>query len=387
MATRPAAPFRPLPFLERDIQVDREADGTLYLRSRVPLDEVAPHVPALLARSARDHPERPWLAQRRGDAREWQVLHYGEGKQRADAVTQALLDLQRPGRSVVVLSGNSLEHGILQLAAMQAGMPHVAITPAYALLATDLGKLQAMVDLVEPALVFVQNGRQFDRALKQLRLPSDCVILCAEDGGDLEGARAWSDFERVPVTPKVAQAVARIERDTVAKYLFTSGSTGTPKAVTLTHGMLCTAVTMHRQMVRYPEDAPPHVALSWMPWSHVAAGCALFCNNLADAHAMYLDEGKPVAGAFDETLRNVREVPPTHFTSVPVGYTMLADALEADVELARRFFSKLQRLGYSGAKLPDSVSDRLQALAVAHTGHRIPFVSAFGSTETAASVT
>lgn len=143
---------------------------------------------------------------------------------------------------------------------------------------------------------------------------------------------------------------------------------------------------MHRQMVRYPEDAPPHVNLSWMPWSHVAAGCALFCNTLADAHVMYLDEGKPVPGAFDETLRNLREVPPTHFTSVPVGYTMLADALEADEGLARHFFSNLQRLGYSGAKLPESVSDRLQALAVAHTGYRIPFVSAYGSTETVASV-
>jgi feruloyl-CoA synthase len=387
MVQRPSAPYRPLPFLERDLHVTRQADGSLVLRSRVPLGEAAPHIPALLEHSAGEHTQRTWIAQRRGPQRAWQALSYGDGKRLADAATQALLDLDQTGRSVMVLSGNSLEHGILQVAAMQARMPHVAITPAYSLLATDLGKLQAMANLIEPAVLFVQNGRQFERALTQLRLPAACTIVCVDEPVDGVPMQRWADWEAMQPTGQVAASIAAITPDTVAKYLFTSGSTGTPKAVTLTQRSLTTAVTMHSQMVRYPADAPRHVVLSWMPWSHVAAGLAIFCNTIADGSTLYLDEGKPVPGAFDETLRNLREVPVTHFTSVPVGYTMLADALEADETLAKQFFSHLQRLGYSGAKLPDSVADRLQALAVAHTGYRVPFISAYGSTETAASVT
>jgi feruloyl-CoA synthase len=387
MTATTAAPFRPLPFLERSIDARLEADGTVYVSSQVPLGDAAPHLPAIFARTSQSRADQPWLVQRRGADLKWQTLTYGDGKRQVDAVTQALLGLDQPGRAVMVLSGNSLEHGVLQLAAMQARMPHVPVTPAYSLLATDLSKLQSMVDLIDPAVVFVQSGRRFERALRGLKLRRNVRLLCVEDPLSDPGTLLWGDLACTPVTEQVARCVAAIELSTVAKYLFTSGSTGTPKAVTITQRMLTTAVMMHGQMVNYPVGTAPNVILSWMPWSHVAAGLAQFCNSIAEGGTLYLDEGKPVAGAFEETLRNLRDVAVTHFSSVPVGFTMLAEALETDPELARHFFANLQRLGYSGAKLPDSVLARIQALAVANTGYRIPFVSAYGSTETAASVT
>jgi feruloyl-CoA synthase len=72
---------------------------------------------------------------------------------------------------------------------------------------------------------------------------------------------------------------------------------------------------------------------------------------------------------------------------VPIGYAMLADALEQDDALGRSFFRQLRRLTSSGARLPDSIQQRLQAQAVRHTGHRMPFVSSYGSTETCAGTT
>ena len=99
------------------------------------------------------------------------------------------MDLHRLGRCVAVLSGNGLEHGVLQLAAQQARMPHVPITPAYALLTQDLAKLQSLIDLLEPAVVFVQDGAAFARVLAGLRLPDDACWL-AGDGWWLSTAPA-----------------------------------------------------------------------------------------------------------------------------------------------------------------------------------------------------
>lgn len=380
-------PFRDLPFMPRDIALQRRDDGTLLLSSRLPLGEVEPHLPELLRRHGRSRPDALWLSQRHGPQRQWRHLRYGEALRQVDAVTQALLDLDRPGRCVAVLSGNSIEHGVLELAAMQARMSYVPITPAYSLLTQDLSKLQGMVDLLQPAVVFAQDGRQFERALRGLQLPADALRVVVEPAADDLPAARWADWLAVRPGPAVAASVAAIRPETVAKYLFTSGSTGSPKAATITHGMLMTSIAMHRQVVLDAPGTPPSVLLDWMPWSHVASGNIMFGVALAEGGELWIDDGKPVPGLFDETLRNLREVSPTNFISVPLGYTMLAEAMEADPTLADAFFRRLRRTNYAGARLPDSVFDRIQAAAVRSIGARIPFVSAFGSTETAAAVT
>ena len=387
MTVHADTPFRPLEFMPRDIALERRGDGTLLLSSRVPLGPVEPHLPALLARQATARPHSPWLVQRRGPDRQWQRLSYGDAAAQADAVTQALLDLDRPGRCVVVLSGNSLEHAVLQIAAMQARMPYVPITPAYSLLTQDLAKLQSLVDLLEPAVVFVQDARVFERALRGLSLPADACWLVAQNPPDDRAVRHWDDWVATPARADVARSVAAIRPDTVAKYLFTSGSTGLPKAATVTQQMLTTSLTMHLQVMQSPPGAPPMVLLDWMPWSHVASGNVMFGLVLAEGGEHWLDDGKPAPGLFDQTLRNLREVSPTHYGSVPLGYAMLAEALEADAALAQCFFRRVVRMMHAGARMPDSVFDRMQALAVRTVGVRIPFTSAFGSTETSAAVT
>lgn len=380
-------PFRPYCFIPRNIDVQQRPDGSMLIRSRVPLRDSDPHLPAMLARQAVATPDRMWLAQRRGPDRQWCRLTYGEAKHQVDAVTQMLLNLQRPGRSVVVLSGNSLEHAIVQLAAMQAGMPYAPLTPAYSLMTTNLSTLQAMIDVLKPAVVFAQNGHLFERAIRGLQLPEDAQKVCVEDLVDGLEIHAWSDWIQTPVTPAVAAAVADIKPETVAKYLFTSGSTGQAKAVIITHHMLSLGVAMHEQMETSLPDDPPRQFLDWLPWSHVAGGSISFGLTLSGGGSTWLDDGKPVPGLFNETLKNLRDVSPTQFGSVPIGYTMLVEALERDPSLAVCFFRNLRRISYAGAKLPDSIFTRMQALAVRTTGLRIPFTSAFGSTETSACVT
>lgn len=382
--SKPEAPFLPLPFLDRDIDLQERDDGVLLMRSRIPLGHVEPHLPGALRQRAVERGQRPWLVQRR--AGDWVSLTYGEAQRQIDAVTQWLLTHSPAGRTVMVLSGNTLEHAVFEMAAMQARMPYVPVTPAYSLLSNDHAKLRAMVDLVDPAVLFVQSGRAFERALKSLDLAGRRVVQIDEPL-DLPAAALWSDVLQTQAQDAVTDSLALIRPDTVAKILFTSGSTGVPKAVPVTQLMLCATMAMHAANVAREDDTPESVLLEWLPWSHVAGGTAIFNSVIEDGGTMYLDDGRPVPGEFEKTLRNLKEVSPTRFSSVPVGFTMLADALEADEELGRNFFRQLRRLTSSGARLPDSVYQRLQQQAVRHLGHRIPFVSSYGSTETCAATT
>src|SRR5881398_3000827 len=117
--TKPA--FRKVEWLARDIDVERRDDGTVVLKSRIPLQPYEKHIPAALAKWAKEAPSRIWLAQRTGADRQWRKLSYGEAKRTVDALTQGLLNLNlEPGRPVAILSGNSIEHALMTQAAMQA---------------------------------------------------------------------------------------------------------------------------------------------------------------------------------------------------------------------------------------------------------------------------
>ena len=197
----------------------------------------------------------------------------------------------------------------------------------------------------------------------------------------------WSELLATKPTDAVARSIERIEPRTVGKFLFTSGSTGMPKAVINTQEMMCANLAMGQMArTRRPDDPSP-VQLDWLPWNHTMGGNATFQGNLAEGGTTYIDDGKPLPGLFEETLRNLREISPTYFANVPAGYAMLATALEKDESLAKRFFRNLNSLAYGGATLPSDLYERMETLAVKHTGYRLPFVTGWGSTETAPTAT
>jgi feruloyl-CoA synthase len=383
--TKPA--FRKIHWLERDIAVERRPDGVIVLKSRIPLKAYEKHIPASLAKWAKERPDRTWLAQRTGADRQWRKLSYGEAKRTVDALTQALLDLNlKPGSPVAILSGNSIEHALLTMAAMQARFPAAPVSPAYSLMSQDHVKLKYLFDLIKPAVVMVQDGPAFEKALKALPLDGVTVIHVARPCEGIKSI-AFADLAATPVTKDVEDSIAKITPDSVGKLLFTSGSTGMPKAVINTQAMMCANAAMMMQVRPRDPNGPQATYLDWMPWNHTMGGNALFNPVLTEGGSLFIDDGRPMPGMIDETLRNLREISPTYYANVPAGYAALAAAMEKDDALCRSFFKNLGMMAYGGARLPDDLYERMQALAVRATGERIVFYTGWGSTETAPTAT
>ncbi|MGY3426949.1 acyl-CoA synthetase (AMP-forming)/AMP-acid ligase II [Bradyrhizobium sp. F1.13.4] len=373
--TKPA--FRKVEWLARDIDVERRDDGTVVLKSRIPLQTYEKHIPASLAKWAKEAPERIWLAQRGGPNREWRKVSYGEAKRTVDALTQGLLNLALDGRPVTILSGNSIEHALMTQAAMQVRVPAAPVSPAYSLMSHDHVKLKYLFDLIKPGVVMVQDGPTFEKALKALDLTGVTVVHVLRPCGGIASV-SFAELAATAVTADVESSIAKITPETVGKLLFTSGSTGMPKAVINTQAMMCANAAMMMQVrLRDPSD-PISTMLDWMPWNHTMGGNAAFHPILVDGGTLYIDDGRPMPGQFDETLRNLREISPTYYANVPAGYAALAAAMEKDDALCRSFFKNLSIMAYGGARLPDDLYDRMQALAVKTTGERIVFYTGWG---------
>src|SRR5665213_3481415 len=202
--TKPA--FRKIEWLERDIAIERRPDGVIVLKSRIPLKAYEKHIPASLAKWAAERPERIWLAQRTGADRQWRKVSYGEAKRTVDALTQGILDLKlEPGRPVAILSGNSIEHALMTQAAMQARVPAAPVSPAYSLMSQDHVKLKYLFDLIKPALVMVQDGPTFEKALKALDLAGVTVVHIARPCEGIKSV-ALADLAATAVTKQVEES-------------------------------------------------------------------------------------------------------------------------------------------------------------------------------------
>jgi feruloyl-CoA synthase len=357
------------------IAVEQGSGGRLLLRSAEPLGEHAVSVVHDFRAGSEAHPERLLVAERVGE--EWARLTWGDARAQVDRLAQGLLDRGMADRPVMILSGNSRLHLVVALAAMTVGAPVVPTSVAYSLQSNDHAKLRAMAELVDPGLVVAESA-SFAGAVAAVG--EDRTILSPE----LDGAVRPDDLATEP-TGEVDRRCAALRRDDVAKILFTSGSTGIPKGVLNTHDMLSANQQQIRQVWPFLEHEPP-VLLDWLPWSHTFGGNHDTNLVLTNGGTLWIDDGRPVPGMVERTVRNLADARPTIYLNVPAGYAALLPHLERDPSAAAAFLDRLRLGFFAAAALPQQLWDRLAKLASDH-GSVMQMTTSWGLTETAPAAT
>ncbi|WP_443700111.1 feruloyl-CoA synthase [Pseudomonas sp.] len=381
----PRAPrYRAVSIGHAPVEVTEE-HGVLHMRSLEPLAELPARLLDRLVHWARVRPEQTFIAARQADG-DWRRVSYAQMLESVRAIAQGLLSYGLSAdKPLALLSGNDIEHLQVALGAMYAGIPYCPVSPAYSLLSQDFAKLRHVCDLLQPGLVFVSDAAAYQRAIDAV-LPAETPLISVR--GHVPG-RAQVSFASLLQTPggsAADQAFNTTGPDSIAKFLFTSGSTKLPKAVITTQRMLCANQQMLLQTFPVFGEEPP-VLVDWLPWNHTFGGSHNVGIVLYNGGTFYLDAGKPTAQGFAETLRNLKEVSPTAYLTVPKGWEELVSALEQDAELRECFFARMKLFFFAAAGLSQSVWDRLDRVAEQHCAERIRMMAGLGMTEAAPSCT
>lgn len=356
-------------------------DGTTLVLSTEPLRDYPTRLTDRLIHWAATKPGHTLVAKRERGG-DWRRVSYAEALAAARAIAQALLDRGlSPERPVAILSDNDIEHLLVALGAMLAGVPFAPVSAAYSTVSQDYGKLRHILGVLTPGLVFASSASAYGRAIAAT-VPADVDVVLTD--GTIEGRAtlSFADLLATRATPAVDAAHAQVGPDTIAKFLFTSGSTKLPKGVINTQRMLCANQQQILQCFPALGEEPP-VLVDWLPWNHTFGGNHNIGLTVYNGGTLYIDDGKPVPALIGETLRNLREIAPTVYFNVPKGFEEIANALERDAQLRDTFFSRVKMLFFAGAGLSQPVWDKLDRVAEAACGERIRMLTGLGMTETA----
>ena len=375
--------FRPLKFGVTRVTLRDGQAGTHYLQAEQALAPYPERLTDRLQQWAQTRPAQTFMARRvklaDGTLGDWQHINYAQAWHTARCIAQALinrgLSAERP---VVILSENSLEHALLALGCMVAGVPYVPTSPPYSLISQDFDKLKHVLRTVTPGLVFASDARYARAIAATVGLETDVVMA---DGALAD--RTATSFQQLcdtPATDAVDAAMAATGPDTIVKFLFTSGSTKLPKAVINTQRMWCANQQQMAQSMPVLAEQPL-VLVDWLPWNHTFGGNHNVGMVLYHGGTLYIDDGKPTLALVHETLRNLREIPPTVYFNVPTGFEAIALAMQTDDVLRKTLLSRVNMFFYAGAALAQPIWDSLYQSQEREIGQRIVMGTGLGMTE------
>ena len=302
-ALRSAAParLRPVRLGAPAVTVERRSDGAIVLRSPRPLQPHADNLTERLVHWAKAAPDRIFLAQRNAAGAGWRTMSFAATLDAVHAIAASLIERRLSAeRPVAILSGNSIEHALIGLAAMHVGIPYAPISVPYSLMSQDFGKLKTILGVLTPGLVYAASGAAFARAIAAA-VPAGIEVVTADGAAGDRASTAFAALLKPEATDNVEAAHAAVGPDTIAKFLFTSGSTGHPKGVINTQRMLCSNQAMIADGFLFLAEEPP-VIVDWLPWSHTFGGNHNFNMAIEHGGSLYIDEGRPLPGAIETTV-------------------------------------------------------------------------------------
>ncbi len=244
-----------------------------------------------------EHPQKVFLRQPLGSS--WIELTWEEVGRQARCVAQTLRELGcGNGDRVAILAKNCAHWIMADLAIMMAGCVSV---PLYATQHAEA--LEYVLRHSETKLIFV--GKVEYAEVMEAAIPQDIMRVRFPYNEALTGDRHWDEI----VKGKPSDQSRFIpDLDQLATIVYTSGTTGFPKGVMHSFRTIAFASIGYRKYLGFSREDQ---LFSYLPLSHVAERV------LVEMMGLYGGATISFAGALETFGRNLREVAPTAFFSVP----------------------------------------------------------------------
>ena len=378
------AKYRPLKFGVTRATLRDGDTGVHYLRADQDLGPFPERLTDRLVHWAKERPDQTLFARRvknaDGSSGDWKHITFAQALDAARRIGQGLLNRGLSAEHpVLILSENDLEHALLALGCLYAGVAYCPTSPAYSLISQDFDKLKHVIKTLTPGMVFASDALRYSRAMLAT-VAEDVELVCAHGTVPGRDTTSFGALMATEPTPAVDAAMAATGPDTIAKFLFTSGSTKMPKAVINTQRLWCAnQAQMTASMPVLAEK--PLVLCDWLPWNHTFGGNHNFGMVIYHGGTLFIDDGKPTPALMHETLRNLREISPTVYFNVPTGFEAIANAMKTDDLLRKTLLAKVNMFFYAGAALAQPIWDSLFESQEREIGERIVMTTGLGMTE------
>ena len=154
-------------------------------------------------------------------------ISYSQALTSARRIAQWLINsgatVERP---LAILSDNDIEHSLLTLGDMLAGVPFALISAAYRNVSQYFGKLRHIFGVLTPSVVLASNASVYGKAI-QITVAADVKVVLTTVVTDFSmsgrATTAFADLLATVATAAVDEAQAQVTPHTIGKLLFTSG--------------------------------------------------------------------------------------------------------------------------------------------------------------------
>lgn len=321
----------------------------------------------LVQRNADDYPTLPALSWRPADhdtATPWTTLTWSDVHAQVTTIATAFHALGvQTGDRVLLITGNTPEHWLSDLALTRLGAVPVSVHPA-----TAPDHLAYLAHHTRAQLAVVTDSDTGQRLAALLaRHPHLDTAALAE----YAPSTPHMSFHLLHTSSRAkpaARSVGRVRPGDLATILYTSGTTGTPKAVPVTHRHVIRAALALDQVTDVPDHAE-HIC--YLPLAHIAERMlGIYLPVLRAAHVHLIRDPSHVTVA-------LRDLHPRQFFAVPRTWEKLARAQQAAIDrltpqtqanlqaaqaVARRYLHHREHDGLTASLETDYAAARRQTL-------------------------
>ncbi|MCW2787109.1 MAG: AMP-dependent synthetase and ligase [Marmoricola sp.] len=241
---------------------------------------------------------------------DWRTTTWNELRANGLTLAAALVDLGvQPGDRVAIMATNRTEHVLADIAAMHAGAIAVSI---YNTLSPT--QVSYVAGHSAPSVVFLENADHVARWQQALTEIKPLAVVVMDEDTHVDDALTWTEFvergraAQSRLAAEVEQRWQAIRPEDPITFVYTSGTTGNPKAVVLTHRNIMFEVASTDRTTKTPGE---HIALSYLPYAHVAERMlGIYLPQINGAHLYLIADPKLLVAALGQ-------VRPTRFFGVP----------------------------------------------------------------------